>query len=99
MRQVIEIVLEDKPGALMRVAGILSATGTNIERLSVEPEPLRRGLSRMTIVAEVEERLRVRVIRQMSRLVNVLAAADVTEEQPDVLARPPLITSTAHATT
>ena len=97
MIQFIEIVLEDKPGALMRVAGILTATGANIEGLVVEPDTLRPGISRMTIVADVEPRLSVRVLRQMNRLVNVLSAADVT----GALQRqhPRLIPSTAHATT
>ena len=97
MRQVMDLVLEDKPGALMRVAGILTATGANIEALVVEPDTLRPGFSRMTIVADVEPRLSVRVLRQMNRLVNVLSAADVT----GALQRqhPRLITSTAHATT
>ncbi|HVT95467.1 MAG TPA: acetolactate synthase small subunit [Bryobacteraceae bacterium] len=76
MRQTIQIWLENRPGALMRVAGILTAKGCNIETLTVAPDPWREGISRMTIVADVEERLHGRVVKEMNRLVNVLCAQD-----------------------
>src|SRR5450631_3978689 len=78
MLQVISILLENKPGALLRVTGLLSARGYNIESLTVartiDPE-----LSRMTIVVDVEERLFAQVVKQMNKLINVLQAADLTE--------------------
>ncbi len=83
MLQTISILLENKPGALLRVTGVLSARGYNIEGLTVaktqDPE-----LSRMTITVDVEERLRTQVIKQMSKLVNVLQATDMTES-PSVI--------------
>jgi acetolactate synthase I/III small subunit len=79
MRQTIQIELEDKPGALMRVAGILSATGSNIESLILKPAPLAEGTSSMIIVVDIEPRLRTRVVQQMNRLINVLSAEDITE--------------------
>lgn len=60
----------------MRVTGILTAKGCNIETLTVAPDPWREGISRMTIVADVEERLHGRVVKEMNRLVNVLCAQD-----------------------
>lgn len=78
MDQVIHVRLENKPGALMRVAGILSATGTNIESLVLSPDAYEPGVSNMTIVADVEPRLRERVVQQINRLVNVFVASDVT---------------------
>ena len=78
MLQVISLLLENKPGALMRVTGLLSARGYNIESLTVarttDPE-----LSRMTIVVDVEPNLRKQVIKQMNKLINVLQANDLTE--------------------
>jgi acetolactate synthase-1/3 small subunit len=78
MLQTISILLENKPGALLRVTGVLSARGYNIESLTVaktfDPE-----LSRMTITVDVEDRLRAQVIKQMNKLVNVLQAADLTD--------------------
>ena len=78
MDQVIHVRLENKPGALMRVAGILTATGTNIESLVLSPDAYEPGVSNMTIVADVEPRLRERVVQQINRLVNVFAASDIT---------------------
>ena len=78
MLQVISLLVENKPGALMRITGLLSARAYNIESLTVartiDPE-----LSRMTIVVDVDATLRQQVIKQMNKLVNVLQAADLTE--------------------
>ena len=79
MQLTIQGWLEDKPGALMRVAGILAAKGCNIMSLTVAPDPWNGGLSRMIIIADVEERLHVRVINEMNRLVNVLLAMNVKD--------------------
>ena len=78
MLQVISILLENKPGALMRVTGLLSQRGYNIESLTVA-RTLDPQLSRMTIVVDVDDNLRQQVIKQMNRLINVLQATDLTE--------------------
>ena len=78
MIQVISLLLENKPGALMRVTGLLTQRGYNIESLTVA-RTLDPSLSRMTIAVEVESRLRALLIKQINRLVNVLQAVDMTE--------------------
>jgi acetolactate synthase I/III small subunit len=78
MLQVISLVLENKPGALMRVTGLLSQRGYNIESLTVA-RTLDPEVSHMTIVVDVDATLRQQVIKQMNRLVNVLQATDLTE--------------------
>jgi acetolactate synthase-1/3 small subunit len=78
MLQTISILLENKPGALLRVTGVLSARGYNIEGLTVA-KTMDPELSRMTITVDVEERLRMQVIKQINKLVNVLQATDMTE--------------------
>jgi len=78
MLQVISLLLENKPGALMRVTGLLSQRGFNIESLTVA-RTLDPELSRMTIVVDVEDAQRTQVIKQMNKLINVLQAMDVTE--------------------
>ncbi len=83
MIQVISLLVENKPGALMRITGLLSARGYNIESLTVA-RTLDPTLSRMTIVVDVDPALRPLVIKQMNKLVNVLQASDVTES-PAVL--------------
>lgn len=78
MLQIISILMENKPGALMRVTGLFAQRNYNIESLTVARtlDPL---LSRMTIVADVDPKIRVQVIKQINRLVNVLQATDLTD--------------------
>src|SRR5215813_6710658 len=78
MLQIISLLLENKPGALMRVTGLLSQRGYNIESLTVA-RTLDPELSRMTIVVDVEPALRQQVIKQMNKLINVLQANDMSE--------------------
>jgi acetolactate synthase I/III small subunit len=78
MLQVISLLVENKPGALMRVTGLLSARAYNIESLTVARtnDPT---LSRMTIVVDVEPNLRSQVVKQMNKLINVLQASDLSD--------------------
>ena len=78
MLQVIALLVENKLGALMRVTGVLSARGYNIESLTVA-RTLDPMLSRMSIVVDVEPHQRSQVIKQMNKLINVLQATDLTE--------------------
>ena len=80
MLQVISLLLENKPGALMRVTGLLSQRGYNIESLTVA-RTLDPELSRMTIVVDVDAAQRQQVIKQMNKLINVLQATDLTERR------------------
>jgi acetolactate synthase-1/3 small subunit len=78
MLQVISLLVENKPGALMRITGVLSARGYNIESLTVA-RTLDHTLSRMTIVVDVDPSLCRQVIKQMYKLVNVLQVSDLTD--------------------
>ncbi len=78
MLQVISLLVENKPGALMRITGLLSARGYNIESLTVA-RTLDPELSRMSIIVDVDPTLRQQVIKQMNKLVNVLQAVDLTD--------------------
>ena len=62
----------------MRVTGLLSQRGYNIESLTVA-RTLDQTLSRMTITVDVEANIRSQVIKQMNKLINVLQATDVTD--------------------
>ncbi|HUS04685.1 MAG TPA: acetolactate synthase small subunit [Bryobacteraceae bacterium] len=78
MLQIISVLVENKPGALMRITGLFTQRNYNIESLTVA-RTLDPALSRMTIVADVEPKLRVQVIKQINKLINVLQAADLTD--------------------
>jgi acetolactate synthase-1/3 small subunit len=80
MLQLISLLVENKPGALMRVTGVLSARGYNIESLTVA-RTLDPELSRMTIVAEVESAMRPLLVKQIQRLINVIQVVDLSDQQ------------------
>ena len=80
MNQLISLLVENKPGALMRVAGVLTSRGYNIESLTVA-KTLDPTLSSMTIVAQVSDENRPLLIKQITRLVDVVKAVDLTDSQ------------------
>ncbi len=67
----ISVLVEDKPGVLTRVAGLFAARGFNIDSLAVGPTD-DDGLSRMTIVVQVETKPLEQVTKQLNKLVNVI---------------------------
>jgi acetolactate synthase I/III small subunit len=67
----ISVLVEDKPGVLTRVANLFSARGFNIDSLAVGPTEAS-GLSRMTIVVNVETKPLEQVTKQLNKLVNVI---------------------------
>ena len=81
MRQTIRVLVEDKHGVLLRVAGIISAKGANIHTLTVTPDPWEEGVSTITLASDLEPRLHQRVVNEMNRLVNVFLAVDVTANE------------------
>jgi acetolactate synthase-1/3 small subunit len=78
MLQIISVLVENKPGALMRITGLFTQRNYNIESLTVA-RTLDPSLSRMTIVADVDPKIRAQVIKQINKLVNVLQATDLTD--------------------
>jgi len=78
MLQLISLLVENKPGSLMRVTGVLAARGYNIESLTVA-RTLDPELSRMSIVVDIDSTQRAQVIKQINKLVNVLQVSDLTE--------------------
>jgi len=63
--------VEDRPGVLTRVAGLFAARGYNIDSLAVGPTETE-GMSRMTIVVNVDESPLEQVTKQLNKLINVI---------------------------
>jgi acetolactate synthase-1/3 small subunit len=74
----LSVLVEDKPGVLTRVAGLFSARGFNIDSLAVGPTE-SEGLSRMTIVVNVEKKPLEQVTKQLNKLINVIK---ILEHEP-----------------
>ena len=68
MEQILSIVVRNQPGVLMRVAGMFSRRGYNIDSLAVgttqNPE-----FSRMTVIMEADEPTVVQVGKELAKLV------------------------------
>lgn len=75
----LSVLVENKPGVLVRVAGLFSRRGFNIESLAVGPTELDL-VSRMTIVVSVEGPVLEQVTKQLNKLVNVLKIVELEEK-------------------
>jgi len=76
---VLSLLVEDKPGLLTRVAGLFARRGFNINSLAVGPTEIE-GLSRITVVVDVEELPLEQVTKQLNKLVNVIKIVELDPE-------------------
>ena len=78
MSRTLIALVEDKPGVLARVAGLLRRRAFNIESVTVgrTQEP---GISRMTIVVDSDRTDAQKVLQNLNKLINVIQVEDVTE--------------------
>lgn len=72
----ISVLVENKFGALARIAGLFSGRGYNIESLTVNHthDP---NLSRMTIVTKGDDDVMEQIEKQLRKLVDVVDVADL----------------------
>jgi acetolactate synthase-1/3 small subunit len=75
----LSVLVEDKPGALARVAALFSRRGFNIESLAVGATE-QKDMSRMTIVVSAEETPLEQVTKQLNKLVNVIKIIEQNDE-------------------
>jgi acetolactate synthase I/III small subunit len=66
----LSVLVENKPGVLARIAGLISRRGFNIESLAVGPTE-HPEVSRMTIVVDVESIALEQVTKQLNKLIEV----------------------------
>ena len=78
-KHILSVTVENKPGVLSRVPGMISRRGFNIESLTVAPTE-DEGLSRMTIIVEADELGFEQITKQLHKLVSVFRISDLTEE-------------------
>jgi acetolactate synthase-1/3 small subunit len=80
MSHVLSLLVEDKPGLLTRVAGLFARRGFNIESLAVGKSEIV-GLSRITVVVDVEELPLEQVTKQLNKLINVIKIVELDYSQ------------------
>jgi len=80
MRHILSVLVENKFGVLVRIAGLFSGRGFNIDTLNVAPtqDPTT---SRMTIVVKGDETVLEQIIKQLNKLVDVIKVQDFREDE------------------
>ena len=77
-RHTLSVLVENKPGVLVRIAGLFSRRGFNIDSLAVGPTE-HEEISRMTIVVNCDERPLEQVTKQLNKLINVLKIVELEQ--------------------
>ncbi|WP_066079704.1 acetolactate synthase small subunit [Pseudoclavibacter albus] len=73
---VLSLLVLDKPGLLTRVAGLFARRGFNIESLAVGASETP-GISRMTLVVDVDDVPLEQVTKQLNKLIHVLKIVEL----------------------
>ena len=78
MKHILSVLVENKPGVLSRVTGMVSRRGFNIDSLSVGPteDPT---MSRITIIVKADELAYEQLTKQLNKLVSVFKITDLTD--------------------
>lgn len=79
MKHTLSVLVNNNPGVLRRVAGLFSRRGYNIDSLVVS-ETHEPGISRMTICVHGDDEVVEQVIKQLSKLVDVINIDDVSNK-------------------
>ena len=79
MRHILAVLVENKPGVLVRVSGLFSRRGFNIDNIAVG-DTMETGISRMTITVETEPAKLEQIVKQLNKLVNVIKVSDITQD-------------------
>ncbi len=77
-KHVMSVTVLDKPGVLVRIAGLFARRGYNIESLSVAQSETP-GISRTTFVVTGEEHTIEQVQKQLQKLIDVIKVVDHSE--------------------
>jgi len=76
MKHTIAVIVENKSGVLTRIAGLFSRRSFNIDSLSVGATD-HPDYSRMTITVHGDEDVLEQVIKQLSKLINVIRVSEL----------------------
>src|SRR5437868_7028819 len=80
MRHTISVLVENKFGALTRIAGLFSGRGYNIDTLNVGPthDP---STSRMTIVTRGDDATVSQIVKHLEKLIDVIQVTDFRQDE------------------
>ena len=78
----LSVLVENKPGVLVRIAGLFARRNFNIDSLAVGPTE-HEEISRITIVVNCEEHPLEQVTKQLNKLINVLKIVELEPGEVD----------------
>jgi acetolactate synthase-1/3 small subunit len=76
MKHALSVLVENRPGVLVRVAGLFARRGFNIDSLVVA-ETENPAVARMTIVVDEQDQSIEQVTKQLHKLINVIKITDL----------------------
>ena len=79
MRHVLSAVVQNVPGVLAHISGMLASRGYNIDSLAVG-ETENSELSRMTFVVVGDDRVLEQVRKQLEKIVTVVKVVDISSQ-------------------
>ena len=79
MRHVLSALVQNQPGVLAHISGMLASRGFNIDSLAVG-ETEDPNLSRMTFVVHGDDLVLEQVRKQLDKVVTVVAVQDISAE-------------------
>src|SRR5947199_3342832 len=79
MRHVLSALMQNQPGVLEQISGMLASRGFNIDSLAVG-ETEDPNLSRMTFVVHGDDAELEQVRKQLDKVVTVVAVQDISSE-------------------
>src|SRR6478735_24123 len=79
MRHVLSALVQNQPGVLAHISGMLASRGFNIESLAVG-ETEQPNLSRMTFVIFGDDNVLDQVRKQLDKIVTVVRVDDISSE-------------------
>ena len=80
MKHIINCLVENQPGVLARIVGLISGRGYNIETLNVGPTA-DSTVSKMTIVVPGDIHIIEQVTHQLSKQVDVIEVVNMTNRR------------------
>ena len=79
MRHVLSALVQNQPGVLAHISGMLASRGFNIDSLAVG-ETEDANLSRMTFVVHGDDNVLDQVRKQLDKIVTVVRVEDISSE-------------------
>lgn len=79
-RHVISALVQNVPGVLAHISGMLASRGFNIDSLAVG-ETEQPDLSRMTFVVDGDDRTLEQVMKQLEKIVTVVRVLDISGQE------------------